>query len=269
MQRITAYIQAHNNQYHYQTVLTPVLGPKKLYETSGHLKYYRANMFPMLDTGDEQFFLRPMTCPHHIKVYQLLGVHSYRALPLRIAETTQLYRYEFSGALGGLERCRIFTLPDAHIFVGKTMLADTITDLYREIMHLLADFHLTVDHITLATNDPSGTHQSFYYPDPALWTKTITILHETIKQVVGEQLPITVLEDDAAFYGPKIDINVKNNDGQTITLATLQVDFGLPRKFQLSYITAQQQKAIPFILHRGMIGSIERFIAILLEQTQG
>lgn len=167
MQRITAYIQAHNNQYHYQTVLTPVLGPKKLYETSGHLKYYRANMFPMLDTGDEQFFLRPMTCPHHIKVYQLLGVHSYRSLPVRIAEITQLYRYEASGALGGLERCRIFTLPDAHIFVSKTILANLITELCHEIMNFIADFHLTVDHITLAINDPTG-QQTKYYPDPEL-----------------------------------------------------------------------------------------------------
>lgn len=144
-----------------------MLGQKKLYETSGHLKYYRANMFPMLDTGDEQFFLRPMTCPHHIKVYQLLGVHSYRALPLRIAEITQLYRYEASGALSGLERCRIFTLPDAHIFVSKTILANAIAELCHEIMNFIADFHLTVDHITLAINDPTG-QQTKYYPDPEL-----------------------------------------------------------------------------------------------------
>lgn len=265
-EEIKKYLREKEWEYDYTMVQTPLIGTVGLYKTSGHWEHYRDDMFQPFKSGKdsgEEFVLRPMNCPHHIAVYKQ-NMHSYRDLPIRLAEHALQYRYESSGSLTGLERVRAMELTDSHIFVRPDQVASEFKSIYKLIQEILKTFNIEVDYLSFSVRDPEDKEK--YFPDDAMWEnaeanmeKVLKELNLNYKKVVGE----------AAFYGPKLDIQIKTPQNHEITVSTIQLDFLLPQKFDVTYIDKDQTLKHPIMIHRGLIGTYERFIATLLEQTKG
>ena len=248
----------------YQHVYTPPIASVDLYKTSGHWDHYREDMFPTMDMGDgESFVLRPMNCPHHIEVYKN-HVHSYRELPIRIAELGMMHRYEKSGALSGLQRVREMTLNDGHTFVALDQVEDEFKRTLQLIIDVYEDFNLTDYSFRLSYRDPNDTHK--YFDDDEMWEKSQTMLKAAMDDM---GLDYYEAEGEAAFYGPKWDIQVKTALGNDETLSTIQLDFLLPERFELTYIGADGEEHRPVMIHRGIVSTMERFTAYLIETYKG
>ena len=260
---IERYIVDKEQRLGYDHVYTPVLGSKELYQTSGHWEHYKDDMFPPMEMDNETLVLRPMNCPHHMMVYKN-DIHSYRELPIRIAELGMMHRYEMSGALSGLQRVRGMTLNDAHIFVRP----DQIKEEFKRVVHLVLevykDFNLTDYTFRLSYRDPENTEK--YYNDDAMWEKAQAMLKETMDEL---GLPYFEAEGEAAFYGPKVDIQVKTALGKEETLSTVQLDFLLPERFDLTYVGEDGKQHRPVVIHRGVVSTMERFVAFLIEEYKG
>ncbi|MDQ0157254.1 threonine--tRNA ligase [Robertmurraya andreesenii] len=260
---IERYIVDKEERLGYNHVYTPVLGSVELYKTSGHWGHYQENMFPVMDMDNEQLVLRPMNCPHHMMVYKQ-GIHSYRELPIRIAELGTMHRYEMSGALSGLQRVRGMTLNDAHVFVRP----DQIKDEFKRVVHLIQevykDFNLNNYSFRLSYRDPEDTEK--YFDDDAMWEKAQSMLKEAMDEL---GLDYFEAEGEAAFYGPKLDVQVKTALGKDETLSTVQLDFLLPERFDLTYVGEDGKQHRPVVIHRGVVSTMERFVAFLIEEYKG
>jgi threonyl-tRNA synthetase len=256
------YVYKLERRAGYQHVSTPVLGSKRLYEISGHWSHYRDNMFPVMERDDEVFVLRPMSCPHHMLVYKS-ELRSYRDLPIRYAEIVTQHRYEASGSLSGLERVRAMTLTDAHLFVREDQIKEEVLAAYHLIQQAIADLDLEVEYVELALRDQV---KGKFHDNDELWDYAEAMLKDVLDDAGIEY---TVMTGEAAFYGPKIDIQVRTAMGHVITMSTVQLDFLLPERFDLSYIGADGEKHRPVVIHRGLISTWERLMSILLEQYKG
>jgi len=249
----------------YMHVYTPIMANVDLYKTSGHWDHYQDSMFPPMDMGDGEFLvLRPMNCPHHMLIFKN-DVHSYKELPIRIAELGMMHRYEKSGALSGLQRVREMTLNDAHIFVRP----DQIKDEFKRTMELLLavyrDFNITDYVLRLSYRDPKDTDK--YFPDDDMWNKAERMLKETMDEM---GLDYYEAIGEAAFYGPKLDVQVKTALGNQETLSTIQLDFLLPERFELTYVGEDGRNIYrPVVIHRGIVSTMERFVAYLTEEYKG
>ena len=257
------YIKGKERKLGYQHVLTPCVGNVELYKTSGHWDHYKENMFPAMEVDGESFVLRPMNCPHHMMIYAN-SLHSYKDLPIRIGEIAHDFRYEASGAVKGIERGRHFCQNDAHLFVTPGQIKDEFKNVVDLIFDVYKDFNITDYRCVLSLRDPSDREK--YYPDDDMWDKAESELRDVLND-----LGIEYTEEigEAAFYGPKLDVNVKPAVGNEITLSTCQLDFCLPAKFDLKYIDKDGSKKTPVVLHRAILGSLDRFMAYILEETKG
>jgi threonyl-tRNA synthetase len=261
--QIQEFLQQKQRDFGFQEVITPILGSEYLYQTSGHLDHYQNSMFPAFSRNKETFYLRPMTCPHHCLIYQQKP-RSYRDLPFRLCENSILYRYETSGALKGLERPRWFELADHHIFVSPEQLKTELKKNYHYIADILSAFNFPISRLVCSLHDPNNSEK--YHADKDLWNYSENILINSLQEL---GLEYTVLKGEAAFYGPKLDLEIKAADSKNITIATIQLDFILPQKFGLKYTDKEQNLKTAAIIHQSPIGSYQRFIALLLEQTDG
>jgi len=257
------YIVDKEERLGYQHVYTPIMGSVDLYKTSGHWDHYQEDMFPVMDMDNEQLVLRPMNCPHHMVVYKN-DIHSYRELPIRIAELGTMHRYEMSGALSGLQRVRGMTLNDAHIFVRPDQIKDEFKRVVNLVLDVYKDFNLTDYSFRLSYRDPQDTEK--YFDDDDMWNKAQSMLKEAMDDL---GLDYYEAEGEAAFYGPKLDVQVKTALGKDETLSTVQLDFLLPERFDLTYVGEDGKQHRPVVIHRGVVSTMERFIAFLIEEYKG
>lgn len=257
------YIQDKEIKMGYKHVYTPSLANVELYKTSGHWDHYKENMFPQMEMDGESFVLRPMNCPHHMMIYAN-KLHSYKNLPIRIGEIAHDFRYEASGAVKGIERGRHFCQNDAHLFVTPEQIKSEFKGVIDLILDVYKDFNITDYRCVLSLRDPEDKEK--YHDDDEMWNKAENELRE-----VMNELGIEYTEEigEAAFYGPKLDVNVKPAIGNEITLSTCQLDFCLPAKFNLTYVAEDGTKKTPVVLHRAILGSLDRFMAYILEETKG
>lgn len=257
------YIKGKERKLGYQHVLTPCVGNVELYKTSGHWDHYKENMFPAMEVDGEAFVLRPMNCPHHMMIYAN-KLHSYKDLPIRIGEVAHDFRYEASGALKGIERGRHFCQNDAHLFVTPEQIKSEFKNVVDLIFDVYKDFGITDYRCVLSLRDPEDKEK--YHPDDEMWNKAENELREVLNE-----LGIEYTEEigEAAFYGPKLDVNVTPAVGNEYTLSTCQLDFCLPAKFDLKYVDKDGEKKTPVVLHRAILGSLDRFMAYILEETKG
>ena len=257
------YIYEKEQKLGYQHVYTPCVGTTNLYKTSGHWDHYQENMFPMMKVDEEEFVLRPMNCPHHMLIYKN-KMHSYRELPIRIGEFATDFRYEASGAVKGLERVRCMCQNDAHLFVRPDQIGEEFKKVVNLILEVYEDFGLKDYKFRLSLRDPEDKEK--YFDDDEMWNEAEQKLREVL-----DNLNIEYFEaiGEAAFYGPKLDVEVKPAVGPEITLSTCQLDFLLPRRFELNYIDTTGQKQTPIVLHRAIFGTFDRFTAFILEETKG
>ena len=260
---LETYIREKEIRLGYQHVLTPCIGTVNLYKTSGHWDHYKENMFPAMEVDDETFVLRPMNCPHHMMIYAN-APHSYRELPIRIAEIAHDFRYEASGALKGIERGIHFCQDDSHLFVTPDQIRDEFKSVVDLIFDVYKDFGITNYRCVLSLRDPSDKEK--YHDDDEMWNTAEQALRDTLDSIGIEY---TEEIGEAAFYGPKLDVNVKPAVGAEYTLSTCQLDFCLPAKFDLKYVDADGSKKTPVVLHRAILGSLDRFMAYILEETKG
>ncbi|URZ87842.1 threonine--tRNA ligase [Floricoccus penangensis] len=248
----------------YQHVYTPIMADVEFYKTSGHWDHYKEDMFPPMDMGDgEELVLRPMNCPHHIEVYKS-HPRSYRELPVRIAELGMMHRYEKSGALSGLQRVREMTLNDGHIFVRPDQIKDEFQRALNLMMDVYRDFNITDYRFRLSYRDPEDTEK--YFDNDEMWENAQTMLKAAMDDL---GLDYFEAEGEAAFYGPKLDVQVKTALGNEETLSTIQLDFLLPERFELEYIGADGEGHRPVMVHRGIVSTMERFVAYLIEVYKG
>ena len=247
----------------YQHVLTPSVASTKLYKISGHLAHYKDDMFPIMARDDDKFVLRPMNCPEHMIIYKS-QLHSYRDLPIRIAEIANDFRFEASGALTGIERSRAFTQNDSHIFCTEEQIASEIKAVTELILDVYKDFNLNQFEFRLSLRDKENTEK--YFGNDELWERSESELREVLKEM---NVPYYEAEGEAAFYGPKIDVQVRSALGHDVTLSTIQLDYQLPERFELEYVANGGEKKRPVVIHRAILGSIDRFVAFLLEETKG
>ena len=257
------YIKEKERKLGYQHVLTPCVGTVNLYRTSGHWDHYKDNMFPAMEVEDESFVLRPMNCPHHMMIYANRP-HSYRQLPIRIGEVAHDFRFEASGTLKGIERARHFCQNDAHLFVTPEQIKSEVAAVCDLIFEVYKDFHITDYRCVLSLRDPADKVK--YHDDDEMWDKAETALREVLTDLGTE---FTEEIGEAAFYGPKLDVNVKPAVGAEYTLSTCQLDFCLPAKFDLTYTDTDGSDKTPVVLHRAILGSLDRFMAYLIEETMG
>ena len=257
------YIYEKERKMGYLHVYTPCVGTTELYKTSGHWDHYKENMFPMMKVDDEEFVLRPMNCPHHMLIYAN-DLHSYRDLPIRIGEFATDFRYEASGAVKGLERVRCMCQNDAHLFVTPEQIKEEFKKVVSLILDVYKDFGFKNYSFRLSLRDPEDKEK--YFDDDEMWDTAEDKLREVLneygcsyKEAIGE----------AAFYGPKLDVEVKPAVGPEVTLSTCQLDFLLPRRFDLSYIDKDGSKKTPVVIHRAIFGTFDRFTAFLMEETKG
>ena len=262
---LSDYIMNKELELGYEHVMTPSLANVRLYKTSGHWDHYKDDMFPAMqgDTEDEMYVLRPMNCPEHMIIYKST-LHSYRDLPIRIAEIANDFRYEASGALTGIERTRAFTQNDSHILCRPDQIGDEIKNVTKLILDVYKDFGFNDYEFRLSLRDPNNTEK--YFGNDELWEKSESELREVLKEM-GVKYYEAIGE--AAFYGPKIDVQVKSAIGHDVTLSTIQLDYQLPERFELEYIDSNQEKKRPVVIHRAILGSLDRFVAFLLEETKG
>ena len=257
------YIKDKERRLGYLHVMTPCVGTVNLYKTSGHWDHYKDNMFPAMQVEDEEYVLRPMNCPHHMRIYANRP-RSYRNLPLRIGEIAHDFRYEASGTLKGIERGRHFCQNDAHLFVTPDQIKSEIASVCDLIFDAYKDFKITDYRCVLSLRDPADKKK--YHDDDEMWNTA----EDALRQVLNE-LKIDYTEEigEAAFYGPKLDVNVKPAVGAEYTLSTCQLDFCLPAKFELTYVDQDGTEKTPVVIHRAILGSLDRFMAYLIEETKG
>ncbi|MCK1996654.1 threonine--tRNA ligase [Psychrobacillus psychrodurans] len=260
---IERYIVDKELKLGYKHVYTPVLGSKELYETSGHWDHYQDSMFPPMEMDNETLVLRPMNCPHHMMVFKN-GMHSYRNLPLRIAELGTMHRYEMSGAVSGLQRVRGMTLNDAHLFVRPDQIKSEFQKVVELIISVYKDFNLEDYSFRLSYRDPQNKEK--YFDNDEMWEKAQSMLKEAMDEL---GLDYFEAEDEAAFYGPKLDVQVKTAIGKEETLSTVQLDFLLPERFDLNYVGEDGKQHRPVVIHRGVVSTMERFVAFLIEEYKG
>ncbi|MFG2319501.1 threonine--tRNA ligase [Streptomyces tendae] len=253
------YVREAERRAGYRHVYSPVLGKRELYEISGHWEHYRDDMFPPMELGAEEVVLRPSLCPHHALVYRSRS-RSYRELPLRIAELGAMYRSEPSGVLGGLTRVRAIHLNDAHVFCAPDQAADEARAALGLIRRAHADLGIRASRYRLSLPGPGGK----YVADPELWRRATALLREAL-----DGLPYEAVEGEAAFYGPKIDVQIEDAAGRESTLSTVQIDFHQPERFGLRYIGPDGTGHRPVMVHRSVIGSVERAVAHLIEAHGG
>ncbi|WP_409270876.1 threonine--tRNA ligase [Neobacillus sp. SCS-31] len=260
---IERYIVDKETKLGYDHVYTPVMGSVDLYKTSGHWDHYQEDMFPVMEMDNEQLVLRPMNCPHHMMVYKN-SMHSYRELPIRIAELGLMHRYEMSGALSGLQRVRGMTLNDAHIFVRPDQIKEEFKRVVNLVLDVYKDFDINDYSFRLSYRDPENTEK--YFDDDEMWEKAQAMLKETMDELGLEYFEA---EGEAAFYGPKLDVQVKTALGKDETLSTVQLDFLLPERFDLTYVGEDGKQHRPVVIHRGVVSTMERFVAFLIEEYKG
>ena len=262
-QELENYIKAKERKLGYLHVMTPCVGTVNLYKTSGHWDHYKDNMFPAMDVEGESFVLRPMNCPHHMMIYAN-RMHSYKDLPIRIGEIAHDFRFEASGTLKGIERGRHFCQNDAHLFVTPEQIEDEFAKVVSLIFDTYKDFNITDYRCVLSLRDPEDKVK--YHQDDEMWNTAEDALRKVLNDIGIEY---TEEIGEAAFYGPKLDVNVKPAIGNEYTLSTCQLDFCLPAKFNLTYIDKDGTKKTPVVLHRAILGSLDRFMAYILEETKG
>ncbi len=257
------YIRDREIKTGYQHVLTPCVGTVNLYKTSGHWDHYQQNMFPAMNVEDETYVLRPMNCPHHMRIYAN-SPHSYRNLPVRIGEIAHDFRYEASGTLKGIERGRHFCQNDAHLFVTPEQIKDEFAKVVDLIFTTYKDFGITNYRCALSLRDPADKVK--YHDDDEMWNTAENALRDVLNSL---GLEYTEEIGEAAFYGPKLDVYVTPAVGAEYTLSTCQLDFCLPARFNLTYIDKDGKERTPVVLHRAILGSLDRFMAYLIEETMG
>ena len=257
------YIMDKEISLGYQHVMTPSLGNVELYKTSGHWDHYKDDMFPKMELDDEAYVLRPMNCPHHMMMFKN-RLHSYRDLPIRIAEIANDFRYEASGAVCGIERTRAFTQNDSHIFCRPDQIESEVKGVIDLILDVYKDFGFKDFKFRLSLRDTKNVDK--YFGNDELWEKSENALRTILKNTGHEYYEA---EGEAAFYGPKIDVQVRSAIGHDVTLSTVQLDYQLPERFELEYINEDNEKVRPVVIHRAILGSLDRFIAFLLEETKG
>ena len=260
---LSDYIMNKELELGYEHVMTPSLGNVKLYKKSGHWAHYKDDMFPAMELDDEAYVLRPMNCPHHMVMYKST-LHSYRDLPVRIAEIANDFRFEASGALTGIERARAFTQNDSHIFCRPDQIAQEFKNVTHLILDVYKDFGFKDYSFRLSLRDKNNKEK--YFGNDELWEKSENELREVLKEMNVE---FYEAEGEAAFYGPKLDVQVKSALGHDVTLSTIQLDYQLPERFELTYVDENGDKVRPVVIHRAILGSLDRFIAFLLEETKG
>ncbi|MCR8869742.1 threonine--tRNA ligase [Peribacillus frigoritolerans] len=260
---IERYIVDKEERLGYDHVYTPVMGSVDLYKTSGHWDHYQDGMFPVMEMENEQLVLRPMNCPHHMMVYKN-SIHSYRELPIRIAELGLMHRYEMSGALSGLQRVRGMTLNDAHIFVRPDQIKEEFKRVVNLVLEVYKDFDIKDYSFRLSYRDPQDTEK--YFDDDDMWEKAQSMLKGAMDEL---GLDYFEAEGEAAFYGPKLDVQVRTALGKDETLSTVQLDFLLPERFDLNYVGEDGKQHRPVVIHRGVVSTMERFVAYLIEEYKG
>ena len=257
------YITNKELELGYKHVMTPSLGNVELYKTSGHWDHYQEDMFPSMELDDEAYVLRPMNCPHHMMIYKNF-MHSYKDLPLRIAEVANDFRFEGAGSLCGIERARAFTQNDSHIFCRPDQIESEVENVIKLILDVYKNFGFENYKFRLSLRDEKNTEK--YFGNDELWVKSETALRKILKD---NNLEFYEAKGEAAFYGPKIDVQVRSALGHDVTLSTVQLDYQLPEKFELEYVDENNQKVRPVVIHRAILGSLDRFVAFLLEETKG
>ncbi|MCE7786854.1 threonine--tRNA ligase [Staphylococcus xylosus] len=261
---IERYIVDKEVSMAYDHVYTPVMANVDLYKTSGHWDHYQEDMFPTMKLDEhEEMVLRPMNCPHHMMVYANKP-HSYRELPIRIAELGTMHRYEASGAVSGLQRVRGMTLNDAHIFVRPDQIKEEFKRVVNLIIDVYKDFSFENYSFRLSYRDPEDKEK--YFDDDEMWNRAESMLKEAVDEL---GLDYEEAIGEAAFYGPKLDVQVQTAMGKEETLSTAQLDFLLPQKFDLTYIGNDGEQHRPVVIHRGVVSTMERFVAFLTEETKG
>ncbi|HKL61469.1 MAG TPA: threonine--tRNA ligase, partial [Acholeplasma sp.] len=262
---IERYITDKEISLGYEHVYTPILANIELYKTSGHWDHYQDSMFPPMDMGDgEKLVIRPMNCPHHMLIFKD-SIHSYKELPIRIAELGMMHRYEKSGALSGLQRVREMTLNDAHIFVRPDQIKSEFSRTLDLLLEVYKDFKITDYVFRLSYRDPENTEK--YFKDDEMWNTAEKMLKDAL-----DELGVVYFEavGEAAFYGPKLDVQVKTALGTEETLSTIQLDFLLPKRFELTYVGEDgKNNNTPVVIHRGIVSTMERFVAYLIEEYKG
>ena len=247
----------------YKHVMTPSLATVDLYKTSGHWDHYHEDMFPSMKREDEEYVLRPMNCPHHMMIFKSF-MHSYKDLPLRMAEIANDFRFEGGGSLCGIERARAFTQNDSHIFCRPDQIASEVENVIKLILDVYKDFGFEKYSFRLSLRDENNAEK--YFGNDDLWEKSESALRKILKDNGAD---FYEAKGEAAFYGPKIDVQVRSALGHDVTLSTVQLDYQLPEKFELEYVDENNQKVRPVVIHRAILGSLDRFLAFLLEETKG
>ena len=257
------YIQDKETAMGYQHVYTPSLANVDLYKTSGHWDHYKEDMFPVMKIDTEELVLRPMNCPHHMLVYKN-KIHSYRDLPIRIGELAHDFRFEDSGSVCGLERVREMCQNDAHLFVRPDQIKEEVARVVKLILSVYADFGFKDYRFRLSLRDKQDKHK--YFDDDEMWEKAESQLREILTEL---GLNFYEAEGEAAFYGPKLDVQLKSAVGHDVTVSTCQLDFLLPERFELEYIGQDGEKHRPVVIHRAILGTFDRFMCFLIEETKG
>ena len=257
------YIIDVEQRHGYQHVYAPDLASSTLYKISGHWEHFRENMYPPMEVDHEQLVLKPMNCPHHIMIYKQ-DQHSYRNLPVRIAELGRMYRYERSGTLTGLHRVRSMTLNDAHIFCRPDQIKDEFAGVVHLIQEVYRDLKITDYKYNLSLHDPGD--KASYFPDEQLWATAERVLHEVLDDLGLDYTPVV---GEAAFYGPKLDVQIRTATGKEDTLSTVQLDFLLPQRFAIEYIGEDGKAHTPVMIHRAILSTMERMMAFLIEYYVG
>lgn len=260
---LSDYIMDKELAQGYVHVKTPVVVSTKLYKISGHLAHYKDDMFPIMERDNDEYCLRPMNCPEHMIMYRST-LHSYRDLPVRIAEIADDFRFEAAGAITGIERSRAFTQNDSHIFCRPDQIASEIKNVTKLILDVYKDFGFENYSFRLSLRDPENAEK--YFGNDDLWEKSESELRAVLQEM---GVPFYEALGEAAFYGPKIDVQVRSALGHDVTLSTIQLDYQLPERFELDYVDSTGAKVRPVVIHRAILGSIDRFIAFLLEETKG
>ena len=257
------YIRNKEVKQGYEHVYTPSLGSVKLYKTSGHWDHYKEDMFPVMKMDNEELVLRPMNCPHHMLIYKN-QLHSYRDLPIRIGELAPDFRYEASGAVCGLERVRQMCQNDAHLFVRPDQIKEEVASVVNLILDVYKDFNITNYAFRLSLRDKDDKEK--YFDDDEMWDKAESELRKVLTEL---NLDFYEAKGEAAFYGPKLDVQIKSAIGHDVTLSTCQLDFLLPERFDLTYVDEHGDKVRPVVIHRAILGTFDRFMAFLIEETKG
>ena len=262
---LSDYIMDKEIALGYKHVMTPSLATVDLYKTSGHWDHYHEDMFPSMkrEDDDEEYVLRPMNCPHHMMIYKNF-MHSYKDLPLRIAEIANDFRFEGSGSLCGIERARAFTQNDSHIFCRPDQIESEVDNVIILILDVYKDFGFQKYSFRLSLRDENNAEK--YFGNDELWEKSENALRKILQDSGAE---FYEAKGEAAFYGPKIDVQVRSALGHDVTLSTVQLDYQLPEKFELEYVDENNERVRPVVIHRAILGSLDRFVAFLLEETKG